>query len=113
MSNYLPRTQKKRERQERLEHDLRRLIASGASSDKLIAAAEEVRTARIRTIKAYRQHCVVIDSTSRYDAEIAALQAASVDAILAEFEGRASGEASSGRDATRPQAMPPADGTPD
>jgi hypothetical protein len=85
MSNYLPRTQKKRERQERLENDLRRLIANGASSDKLIAAAEEVRAARIRTIKADRQHCWALGSTTQHDADIAALEAVQVDVILAEF----------------------------
>jgi hypothetical protein len=79
MSNYLTRTQKKRERQERLENDLRRLVARGAGMDQLIAAAEEVRTARIRTIKADRQHCWAIGSTVRHDVEIAALEAVSAD----------------------------------
>jgi len=85
MSNYLPRTQKKRERKERLESDLRRLIAAEASRDKLVAAAEQVRAARIRTVRADRQHCCFIGSTARYDAEIAALQATGADVILAEF----------------------------
>ena len=85
MSNYLPRTQKKRERQERLEADLRRLIAARASIEKLVAVAEEVRAARIRTVRADRQHCCFIGSTTRYDTEIAAIQAAAVEVILVEF----------------------------
>lgn len=85
MSNYLPRTAKKRERQERLENDLRRLIAKGADRERLIAAAEEVRAARVRTIRAYRQHCWAIGSTARYDAMIAAIQATPLDTILDEF----------------------------
>ncbi len=85
MSNYLPRTQKKRERQKRLESDLRRLIADGASRDALVTVAEEVRAARIRTVKADRQHCCFIGSTARHDAEIAALQAAGVEVTLTEF----------------------------
>ena len=90
MSNYLPRTQKKRERQERLENDLRRLIARGADADKLLAAAEDVRAARIRTVRALRQHCCFIGSTAHYDAAIAALQATPAAAILAEFGVRPS-----------------------
>ena len=85
MSNYLPRTQKKRERQARLESDLRRLIAAGVALDKLVAAAEEVRAARVRTVRADRQHCCFIGGTARYDAEIAAIQATAVEVILAEF----------------------------
>lgn len=85
MSNYLPRTQKKRERQARLENDLRRLIANGASDEKIVTAAEEVRAARIRTIKADRRHCCFIGSTARYDAEIAAIEAVGIEVILAEF----------------------------
>jgi hypothetical protein len=50
-----------------------------------IVAAEEVRTARIRTIKADRQHCWAIGSTVRHDVEIAALEAVSADVILDEF----------------------------
>ena len=96
MSNYLPRTQKKRERQERLENDLRRIVARGASSDQLMAAAEEVRLARIRTIKADRQHCWAIGSTVRYDAKIAALEAARADVILDEFTVSPVGEQVSG-----------------
>jgi hypothetical protein len=85
MSNYLPRTQKKRERQEWLENNLRRLVAKGASPAKLAVAAEEVRAARVRTIQADRQHCWAIGSTAKYDAEIAALLALPVDSILGEF----------------------------
>lgn len=96
MSNYLPRTRKKRDRQERLEDDLRRLIAHGADPAKLSAAAEAVRAARIRTVRADRQHCWALGSTRRYDAEIAALQTAPVEAILAEFKVRVGGRADSG-----------------
>lgn len=85
MSNYIPRTQKKRERQERLESDLRRLIAAEADLDKLVDAAEEVRSARIRTVRANRQHCCSLGSEARYDAEIAAIQAIGIEVILAEF----------------------------
>ncbi len=91
MSNYLPRTQKKRERQERLETDLRRLITRGADAAKLTGAAEEVLAARIRTVRAERQHCWALGSTARYDAEIAALQATTAESILAEFGVRMDG----------------------
>jgi hypothetical protein len=50
-------------------------------------AAEEVRTARIRTIKADRQHCWAIGSTVRHDVEIAAIEAISADVVLDEFMG--------------------------
>jgi hypothetical protein len=85
MSNYLPRTQKKRERQSRLESDLRRQIAAGVTLDKLVAAAEDVRDARVRTVRADRQHSCFIGDTARYDAEIAAILATAVEVILAEF----------------------------
>lgn len=85
MSNYLPRTRKKFERQQRVETDLRRLVAKRAEPDRLVAAAEEVRAARVRTVRANRQHCWAIGSEARYDAEIAALRATPVEAILNEF----------------------------
>ena len=93
VSNYLPRTQKKRDRQHKLENDLRRLVAVGAAREALIAAAEEVRAARIRTVKADRQHCWAIGSNAPYDAEIAALEAMAVDLILGEFTSLPAGEA--------------------
>jgi len=93
MSNYLPRTQKKRDRQHRLENDLRRLVATGAARDVLIAAAEEVRAARIRTVQAARQHCWEIGSTAPHDIEIDALKALAADAILGEFTSQPPGEA--------------------
>ena len=93
MSNYLPRTQKKRDRQRKLENDLRRLVAIGAGQEALIAAAEEVRAARIRTVQADRQHCWAIGSTAPHDAEIAAIKALAVEVILGEFTSLPSGEA--------------------
>ncbi len=91
MSNYLSRTQKKRDRQRRLENDLRRLVAVGAGLEVLIVAAEEVRAARIRTVKADRQHRWAIGSNAPYDAEIAALEAMEAGVILSEFTSLPSG----------------------
>jgi len=101
VSNYLPRTQKKLERQERLENDLRRLIVRGVCHEELVFAAEEVRASRIRTIKAYRQHRCFIGSTARHDGEIAALQALPIDSILIEFGWSPSGESGNTRDSAR------------
>ena len=59
----------------------------------LAAAAEEVRAARIRTVRADRQHCWAIGSTTWHDAEIATLKALGIDVILGEFESLPAGEA--------------------
>jgi hypothetical protein len=85
MSNYIPTYTKKRQRQAKLENDLRRLVSKNVKLDKLIAAAEEVRAARIRTINAKRQHCCIFGSTVRHDAEIASLRGAAIEVILREF----------------------------
>ena len=42
MSNYLPRTQKKREIQQKQENKLRRMVEKGASLAKLVDTAEVV-----------------------------------------------------------------------
>lgn len=85
MSNYIPHYTKKRQRQTKVENDLRRLIERGALLSKLIEAAEEVRSARIRSIYAKRQHCCIFGSADRYDKEIATIRSLSAAQILAEF----------------------------
>jgi hypothetical protein len=85
MSNYLPRTQKKREIQQKQENKLRRMVEKGASLAKLVDAAEVVRAAGIRTINAERQLCCILGSTVRFDEAIRLLRELPVESILHEF----------------------------
>jgi hypothetical protein len=90
MSNYLPHYTKKRQTQSRKEETLRRLIKLGASEDKLIAAAEEVRAARIRTFRASLAKLpsggrIVTVESAKIEFQIEVIMATSAHAILAEF----------------------------
>jgi hypothetical protein len=54
MTSYVPRHAKKRERLERLEADLQRLLLADAAPARLHKAAEAIRDATIRAIAARR-----------------------------------------------------------
>ena len=89
MTNYIPHYTKKKQILGRKEDALRRLINSQSPDDKLIAAAEDVRDARIRVLRA---QCATIvpkdDACKRYekiDARIQIIAETSIAIILTEF----------------------------
>ena len=52
MASFIPNHRKKLDRLKRLEADLRRLINRGASEEKLLETAAEIRDCRIRVLRA-------------------------------------------------------------
>ena len=89
MTNYIPHYTKKKQILARKEEALRRLISSRASKDKLLAAAELVRDARIRALRAQRATLVPKDDAQevydKIDAQIQRIENTPLDAILLEF----------------------------
>jgi hypothetical protein len=90
MSNYVPRHTKKRETRCRREEALTRLVERGVSGPKLIRAAEDVLAARVRELRARLATIPPADGpgsarSARIAAEIEALRATPVEAILLDF----------------------------
>ena len=89
MSNYIPHYTKKKQVLARKELALERLIARGEPRQKVVAAAEEVRDARIRVLRARRATIVPRgDADTQFqklDDRIQQLLSTSLDSILAEF----------------------------
>ncbi len=89
MTNYIPHYTKKKQILGRKESALKRLISSGAPSGKLIAAAEDVRDARIRVLRAQRATVVPKDDAhmiyERIDRRIRSILEVPIESILAEF----------------------------
>jgi hypothetical protein len=52
MASFIPNHRKKLDRLKRVESNLRRLLVRGASEEKLLEAATEVRDCRIRVLRA-------------------------------------------------------------
>ena len=89
MANYLVHHTKKKQILARKEAALQRLIDGKATSGKLMAAAEDVRDARIRVLRVQRSIIVPKgDADTQYakiDAKIETLSNTSAATILAEF----------------------------
>lgn len=87
--NYIPHYTKKKQILVRSEEALRRLIRSNATEEKLITAAENVRDARIRVLRAQRATIVPTgDAQERYkkiDARIQRIAQTPTAVILQEF----------------------------
>ena len=88
--NYLVNNRKKIERLQRLETDLRRLLAHQASPEKLIVAATEVRDARVRVLR-LKQSLIcprgekALAHYEKLQLAIEIAQRCSPEAVLAEF----------------------------
>ena len=95
MTNYIPHYTKKKQILARKEEDLRRLISSHADDEKLLGAAEIVRDARIRVLRAQRATIVPKDNAQeaydRIDARIHKIENTPIDSILLEL-GYTTGE---------------------
>jgi hypothetical protein len=89
VTNYIPHYTKKRQILARRENALRRLISSGSPIKKLFDAAEAVRDARIRVLRAQRALIVPINDAQKdfniIDARIQEIKDAPIEAILLEF----------------------------
>lgn len=91
VSNYVPHYTKKRQVLARKEQQLRRLIERGESTPKIIAAADEVREARIRALRAERATIAPaadggkLGRLARIDERIQTLIDTPVENLLAEF----------------------------
>jgi hypothetical protein len=82
--------EKKKAKLKRKEASLRRLIASGATREKLLDAALAVRDARVRAQSAnqYQQGRVNFEDRTlrlKFDRQLTALQSITPEAVLAEF----------------------------
>jgi hypothetical protein len=91
MANYIPTYTKKLEMLKKQEERLRRLVCHGAERKNLLNAAEDVRLARIRMLKA-RKATIPPDygpqdsRIATIDDNVLELQNTSAETILAEFE---------------------------
>jgi predicted nuclease with TOPRIM domain len=91
MSNYLANYRKKLQIRKRREDDLRRLLARGASELKLLAAATDVQSARVRALRAQQAKIAPADFPklrqrfAELEEKIALISAKSAQDVLAEF----------------------------
>ncbi len=86
MSNYLPHSSKKLQILQRREISLFALINADAPPDKIVAAAEKVREARIRAIEAeYASAGVATLKSSIRDKRIEIIRELPIETILAYF----------------------------
>lgn len=109
MTNYIPNYDKKRRILARKEQQLRRLIQRGAAVEKLVAAAEHVRQARIRWLESQvanppLEFCRHPGKYSQAVDKIQQLAGTPAEAILAEF-----GVCLPGDDSARPPTGAAAD----
>jgi hypothetical protein len=90
VASFVPYHRKKKERLNRLENELRRLIERGANQEKLLEVAQEIRDGRIRVLRAKQNQIPESNPAERaallkLESDIAALRATSSEAVLAEF----------------------------
>jgi hypothetical protein len=90
LASFIPNHRKKKERLDRLENDLRRLLELGASQEKLLTAATEVRDCRIRVLRAKQNQIPERNAAERaaflkLETEIAELRTTPAEAILTEY----------------------------
>jgi len=90
VASFVPYHRKKKERLNRLEQDLRRLVYNGASGERLLTAATEICDCRIRVLRAKQNQNPERNATERaaflkLEAEIAALRSLPAQAVLSEF----------------------------
>jgi len=91
VASFVPNHRKKKERLDRLESDLRRLLERGASQERLLKAASEIRDCRIRVLRAKQNQIPESNAAERaaflkLEAEIAALRATPAEVVLTEFQ---------------------------
>jgi hypothetical protein len=86
VSNYIPRYRKKRDILAKREQELIRVLKRGDSSEKVVAAVEEVRAAQIRVINAERARVPGREGYERHlanlDAESSKWMSMSVEEII-------------------------------
>ena len=90
MSFPVPNYEKNKIRLARREHNLRRLIARGASREKLLKAALAIRDGRIRVLRAKQYQNASVSFVDRavrlqYEEDIKVLQSLTAEAVLAEY----------------------------
>jgi hypothetical protein len=90
MASFIPNHRKKKDRLAKLESELQRLIARGASREELLQAASELREGRIRVLRAKQNQNPERSDSERavfvkHAAEIAALRELPAEVILAEY----------------------------
>ncbi len=89
MTSYIAHHTKKKQILARKEAALQRLVASAAPAAKLVAAADDVRDARIRVLRVQRSIIVPKDDAdvlyAKIDRKIQAISDTSTASILAEF----------------------------
>ena len=89
MTNYIPHYTKKKQVLARKELALKRLIDRRTAPDKLLAAAEEVRVARVRVLRAQSATIVPKDDAdtqfAKIDNKIQAILDTSLPDILSDF----------------------------
>ena len=87
MASFVPNHRKKIEHLAKKEMELRRLIDRGASQDKLLQAALEVREGRIRVLRAKQNktHPEEVATFQKDESAIQALKALTAEAVLAEY----------------------------
>jgi hypothetical protein len=93
MANYVAHYTKKQQALARRVEELRRRIARGEPAERLLAAAEEVRQARLRALRARRATIPPAEVPSRgrfipIDEGIAEVSSSDAVTVLAEFGGR-------------------------
>jgi len=96
MASFIPYHGKKRDRLEKKEDDLRRLIARGVGQEKLLKAASEIREGRIRVLRAGQNQNPESNAELRaaflaLSDRIEALKALSDEAVLATYLPSAKG----------------------
>lgn len=97
MTNSLPYKEKKRDRLKRLEKDLSRLMERGATDEKLLGAAEEIRDCRVRVLKAVQSQIPQMNAEERnrflrLGEQIRLAAAVTPEQVLAEFQAGQSSE---------------------
>jgi hypothetical protein len=90
MASFVPYHRKKKERLERLESSLKRLISRGASQEKLLKVALEVRGCRIRVLRANQNQNPERNAAERaaflkLESQVDALRVATAESVLADF----------------------------
>jgi hypothetical protein len=94
VASFISNHRKKLDRLKRLETDLRRMLDRGASDEKLLEVAAEIRECRVRVLRAKQNKNPERNPAERaaflkLRDQIAVLQATSDETVLAEFRRRA------------------------
>jgi len=90
MASFVPNHRKKKERLDRQEENLRRLIDRGASRERLLKAALEVRDGRVRVVRAKQNQNPERNAAERAvflkdEDEIKVLRALIAEEVLSEY----------------------------